>query len=189
MLRTTDSSNEAATDYTDATRQNSTTMSNTLALPSINATETRSLSWSRKKNSQESVDCESSELSRSAVNAAAYSSTNGDAGERSDSESAKRSKSQKFAHKVLKMNVNRITQDKIQAEALAKALQEQEQKERQRVVSILMDHGVTAAQSRAVSKRASDVESRSSRSISAVREMIDDYEHEVEGFKSRIAVM
>ena len=52
-----------------------------------------------------------------------------------------------------------------------------------------MDHGVTAAQSRAVSKRASDVESRSSRSISAVREMIDDYEHEVEGFKSRIAVM
>ena len=87
------------------------------------------------------------------------------------------------------MNVNRITQDKIQAEARAKALEEQEQKERQRVVSILMDHGVTAAQSRAVSKRASDVESRSSRSISAVREMIDDYEHEVEGFKSRIAVM
>jgi len=52
-----------------------------------------------------------------------------------------------------------------------------------------MDHGVTAAQSRAASKRASEVESRSSRSISAVKEMIDDYETEVEAFKGRIAVM
>jgi len=113
MLRTTDSSNEAATDYTDANRQNSTTMSNTLALPSINATESRSLSWSRKKTSQESVGCESSELSRSAVNAAAYASTNGDAGERTDSASTRRSSTQKFAHKVLKMNVNRITAEKL----------------------------------------------------------------------------
>ena len=81
---------------------------------------------------------------------------------RNDSVSSGRS-SQKFSHKVMKMNMMRSEpkiKDEKQTEAEAKA-EEEERKERQRTVNILMDHGVTAAHSREISNRAREVSNRS----------------------------
>jgi len=80
---------------------------------------------------------------------------------------------------------DRVTPDMLEAEAKA----QQERKEQERVVSILMDHGMTAALGREVSKRASEVEGRSAQSISAVKDLIGDYEHEMEAYKARISRM
>ena len=52
-----------------------------------------------------------------------------------------------------------------------------------------MDHGVTAAHSREISNRAREVSNRSSRSISAVRQVLDEYDQEMEAHKDRIAIM
>mmetsp|Transcript_7335 Transcript_7335/g.10371 ORF Transcript_7335/g.10371 Transcript_7335/m.10371 type:complete len:108 (-) Transcript_7335:980-1303(-) len=52
-----------------------------------------------------------------------------------------------------------------------------------------MDHGVTSAHVKEISKRAGHVESESVRSIAHVRHMIEDYEHELESYKARIAKM
>lgn len=52
----------------------------------------------------------------------------------------------------------------------------QECEEKQRMVNILMEHGLSAAKSREVSSRASIARKNSAHSISRVRSMVDDYD-------------
>jgi len=74
---------------------------------------------------------------------------------------------------------------------MAKAQEDEEfeRKEKQRVVEVLMDHGVSAAKGY-VSVQHADQEVQNTRqTITSVKNMVREYDEELQEFRARIAVM